>query len=1210
MNKQDLQNNILEAKYNRSEWIEVLTNWFGAKQFAQVPSEIKKDNQLWNDYVESAWELGKFSTDDGDRELGIFEIKLKKKAWIERNRATLRNLLNTIYQEVDGALIVFVQDDKWRFSYVSEIRVWDENDKIIIQKTEPKRYTYLFGEGEICRTAADRFDRLKDKDITLADLTEAFSVEKLNKEFFDKYKFHFERFWKYLAEQKKYYELLSDKEREEDEQKTKPIRDFVKILLGRLVFLQFLQKKRWMGGTDWKTGDVKFVQNLFNDFGDKTHFHSTALRTLFFETLNRNREIDLAPEILGDNIKIPYLNGGLFESDISAANDIDFPPEFFKDLFDFFEQYNFTIDENDSFDREVGIDPEMLGHIFENLLEENREKGAFYTPKEIVEYMCQESLIEYLASNLGENSRDDIELLIRHKQVSKNIQQNRQTATAKNDLLKRVKICDPAIGSGAFPMGLLKEIFESRRLLYGFLRTDEKFDPAEIKKEIIYNNIYGVDIESGAVDIARLRFWLALVVDESEPQPLPNLDYKIMQGNSLLEQFDDISLKFDKEMLSPEYEQEKNLLGEVINPQVSIMDYIRVQQEFDELDIADLISKLFDADRVGEKNEIREKIERLEKLFIKNEIGEKEREVKARISETKAELERRRASFKDQAQKAKVANSKKAKDLKKLEAGLEKVYRNQERFAKIKPDNKPYFLWHLYYLDVFENGGFDIVIGNPPYIQLQKMGVDADMLEKADFQTFARTGDIYCLFYEQGNKILKDGGTLCYITSNSWMRTKYGKLLRNYFRTKLNPLILLNFEDTQLFKSATVETNILLAQKTTFTEKMRSVAIQPDLNETPLFQYTDQNNVVLNSLDDEGWIIADPLSYQVKAKIEENTTKLGNIDDISINRGLTLGFSDAFIFDKKEMEALTNREANKEFIKKVLKGKNLKKYNFEWDNKYLIVIKSGWTNRNNTKKINPEDFISNKIPEIFNHIKHKGLTIQGKGKGLFKRDDQGDFWWELRKCAYYDDFEKPKIIWGELSDKPKFVFDEDYHFLNNTCFMMTGENLKYLLAIFNSNLAQWYFAQISTSSGMGTNRWLKYKIEQLPIKEISKNQVKPFETIVDYLTFLHDKTKPNANSYTDNKSIAAIFEDVLNMMVYELYFEEHMKEREIDVLQFVDTDNIFRDISEFDGDEEKAEIIGNAYKWLQESSNPIRDRIALANIKSKDIIRRINSTTN
>jgi hypothetical protein len=278
---------------------------------------------------------------------------------------------------------------------------------------------------------------------------------------------------------------------------------------------------------------------------------------LFYNTLNKKRVDDIFQCAgLNANVnfsKVPYLNGGLFDSDEDISCKIDFPESYFQELFDFFGQYNFTIDENDPNDHEVGIDPEMLGHIFENLLEDNKDKGAFYTPKVIVQYMCQESIIEYLNTKINEIENPDV------KSAIENLIRNKLTEMCSDlDLVQPiskalydVKICDPAIGSGAFPMGILNVIYSAIEELYHILPdsvaeiwniSDTEWQPHLVKKNIIQHSIYGVDLESGAVDIARLRFWLALVVDETEPLPLPNLDYKIMQGNSLLESFEGIDL--------------------------------------------------------------------------------------------------------------------------------------------------------------------------------------------------------------------------------------------------------------------------------------------------------------------------------------------------------------------------------------------------------------------------------------------------------------------------------------------------------------------------------------------------------------------------------------------------------------------------------------------------------------------------------------------
>lgn len=242
----------------------------------------------------------------------------------------------------------------------------------------------------------------------------------------------------------------------------------------------------------------------------------------------------------GEVVKVPYLNGGLFEKESEKYDFLTFPADLFANLFEFFDQYNFTIFEDSPEEHTVAVDPEMLGHIFENLLEDNKDKGAFYTPKEIVHYMTQESLIEYLHTQINNADRTELENFVKNKgsQLSKeHIQEIDQR-------LDDVKICDPAIGSGAFPMGLLQEIFSLKeRIAYDL---DYKvWNPAAVKENIIQKSIYGVDIERGAVDIARLRFWLSLIVDEEMPKALPNLDYKIVVGNSLISNFDDTVIEID-----------------------------------------------------------------------------------------------------------------------------------------------------------------------------------------------------------------------------------------------------------------------------------------------------------------------------------------------------------------------------------------------------------------------------------------------------------------------------------------------------------------------------------------------------------------------------------------------------------------------------------------------------------------------------------------
>ena len=323
--------------------------------------------------------------------------------------------------------------------------------------------------------------------------------------------------------------------------------------MGRLVFIQFLQKKGWMGvpiGDSWAGGDPEFLQNLFERSDKKDTFIDDVLEPLFND-LNTKRHGDLVTnQNVGIGIKVPYLNGGLFELDKSDDTKFPLPSRFMKKLLEFFASYNFTIDENAPDNVEIGVDPEMLGRIFENLLEDNKEKGAFYTPKEIVQYMCRESLIAYLTTCVikkqGDNHKPEEKIRNTIRQLLSEPENvvTRMTEEQLNDFgyyIRNVKICDPAIGSGAFPMGLLNELVRCRKIIGAWAKDTAGNmlinDDAALKAEIICNNIYGVDIEKGAIDIARLRFWLSIVVDEKTPHALPNFDYKFMQGNSLIPTF-------------------------------------------------------------------------------------------------------------------------------------------------------------------------------------------------------------------------------------------------------------------------------------------------------------------------------------------------------------------------------------------------------------------------------------------------------------------------------------------------------------------------------------------------------------------------------------------------------------------------------------------------------------------------------------------------
>ncbi len=544
---------LLEKPYNQKDWKNFIQSHFtNNKLYGEVQTIQLAPNPISKHCVT----LGNYEVDDFTK-IGIFEIQINDKVNITRNRVALRNILKDITAQVAGAMVVFVQGDKWRFSYISKRKVKNKNTNLIEDKeTAPKRFTYLFGHNEKARTASDRFEKLINKQqqnifqlLTLNDFEEAFSVEALSKDFFKKYKDTYEDFVEYLTGKRykkqgnKFVELDSSEPSEQlktlFDNNPKQARDFCKRMMGRIVFLYFIQKKGWLAvpqGKNWGEGSMSYLYDLFKNSNNEDNFYSKELVPLFFTTLN-----DFNSENEDRAFRFPYLNGGLFDNSLDEKYDnLKLPKHIFDTLFENFNNFNFTIHEDAPDEQTVAVDPEMLGHIFENLLEDNKAKGAFYTPKEIVHYMCQESLKEFLVNGLDlNNDKDSIGINTINKIIHQvEIIDDEKQFAEKNaykiiDALENVKICDPAIGSGAFPMGLLQEIFNAQIYLQE-LKGFKKINEAEIKKHIIQESIYGVDIDAGAVDIARLRFWLSLVVDEERPQPLPNLDFKIMQGNSLL----------------------------------------------------------------------------------------------------------------------------------------------------------------------------------------------------------------------------------------------------------------------------------------------------------------------------------------------------------------------------------------------------------------------------------------------------------------------------------------------------------------------------------------------------------------------------------------------------------------------------------------------------------------------------------------------------
>ncbi|TSC72615.1 MAG: hypothetical protein G01um101438_332 [Parcubacteria group bacterium Gr01-1014_38] len=1073
----------LQRPFDKGGFVRLVRNLLNHLEDAPFTYSGNTMRHAYANAVKSLERIGKYEDPEG-RKIDVLVVNLRHVHALDHARTMQRNFiawyLNGSRGDVfkDAALVAFHADDApdWRFSLVRmDYRLTKSGEKVkaVTELTPARRFSFLVGQHEKTHTAQKQLLPILEDDThdpLLSNLEQAFSIETVTKEFFGRYRDLF-------LETKEALDKVARRDnavREEFSNKEVDTTDFAKKLLGQIVFLYFLQKKGWFGVArtgKWGSGPKNFLRQLFEKkHGDYKNFFNDILEPLFYEALAKERDNDFYSRF---NCKIPFLNGGLFDPIYNydwVHTDILLPDELFSNtlrtkegdigagILDVFDRYNFTVKEDEPLEKDVAVDPEMLGKVFENLLEvkDRKSKGTYYTPREIVHYMCQESLVNYLAAELeGMVGREDIETLIKYGETAvehdRHVEEGGETPTYQHrlpeavrarakvidDKLADIRVCDPAVGSGAFPVGMMNEVVRTRNALTNYVEDKDDRSMYEFKRHAIQSSLYGVDIDPGAVEIAKLRLWLSLVVDEEDIKkikPLPNLDYKMVQGDSLSS-------------------VQKNLFNQPL---------------FNKLE--ELKPKFFEETNARKKQEYRRQIDEL----------------------------------------------------------IDQITRGHKDFD-----------YEVYFSEVFhEKKGFDVAIANPPYLQIQKMAKSEKERFRKIFRTFSKTGDIYCLFYERAIQILKQDGTLTFITSNSWLRARYGELLRKLLIEKANPVRLINYEDARMFEHAIVETNILIAQKSQWNGRLHATTVKNNnLNALPLDEYVKGNTSVISDLGVDSWNIADKASSGLKKKIESHSVSLKDLN-VSVYRGITTGFVEAFVVDEEiRRNLITQDEKSAEVIKPVLRGQDAGRYFYAWKGLWLITLQSGWTNRNRGGK-SPESFFAETYPAVHEYLKGVGSkikigAIKAKGKGLYGRDDQGDYWWELRDCDFYSEFEKEKVIWGELSDKPKFTYDDQKYYALDTLFVMTGESLKYLLAILNSKISEWYFAQISTSSGMGTTRWKKYKIEQFPIKKISKEEQKPIVHLIDKILSL---TMGEDYSASDTKQAKVReYERQIDQLVYKLY---------------------------------------------------------------------------
>ena len=1117
---------ILTSEYSTANFVELMREIFDSMKIV-APNNFRQEFSNFSTHIVGCAHVGNYTTPE-DKKIAIFAVQLKKENYVEGSRSTQRSYAKKLIEggNCDAAIVAFYTEcePKWRLSFVRldyEMKIEQGKLKTTENITPAKRYSFLVGKDEPSHTAIDRFRQFiidQNSNPSLDEIEEAFSVEKVTKEFFDLYCEKFYQLQKYLDANEDFVE--------ESKRCGFTSEQYAKKLMGQIVFLYFLQKKGWLGvsvwtptltekeykniyfvsgaqgriikehlpkiyigqpdGTyrlnskaldmisddneevianhmvrkkTWGDGSKKFLRTIFEySKTHKGHFFENYLEPLFYDTLNKNRgAMGYCPAL---HARVPFLSGGLFEPLDGydwKSNCFDIPDEIFSNkqdandrnadgILDIFDRYNFTMSEDEPMEREVAIDPEMLGKIFENLLEikDRKSNGAFYTPREIVHYMCQESLINYLIrkTNISEDALRDFILYgdfmkdedtVKSKREGNggmyisdeifkineegNIVVNRLKDI--DDALASVRVADPAGGSGAFPLGMVNEIVRARAnitsyLTIGMNANDKRLlfknerSPYALKFNAVRNSIFAVDIEPSAVDITQLRLWLSLVIDDEitpdaaneleghkNPLPLPNLECNILCGNSLNDKFEGIELINESKLICntsafTQINMGRNAFETILKELLSVQD------------------KLFVCDEPNRKMELKAQIQSLKDMIIEEQMQCCSEELKESYMEA------------------------------------------------IQKSSKPFTLWHLDFARVFrDNGGFDIVIGNPPYVQLQKSISDdmklGDLYEDLGFETFAKTGDIYCLFYEKGYNLLCKDGILSFITSNKWMRAGYGKRLRAFLANKSNPIKLIDFGGTKVFESATVDVNILMLAKQKNMCNTLACTIKDDCQNN-LSVYVEQKSSQTVFDTDDCWVILSSIEQSIKQKICNVGTPLSKWN-LSIYRGILTGFNEAFIVSGEIKDALINSDPKSaEIIRPILRDRDIKRYEHTFADLWLINTHNGIKSKN-IPPINIEDY-----PAIKDHLDNFYSKLE-------KRADKGDTPYNLRNCVYMDDFSKQKIVYREISDEMNACLIEDEVYVNNKCYIITGEHLEHLICVLNSKLFNKITLQCANSTG-------------------------------------------------------------------------------------------------------------------------------------------------
>ena len=1058
--------------YSRDEFLSFLRVNFLPEDFRQVISSV--ENPVQFKYTQQVTRLGECDS----LGLVVYEVRHSSKhdARVGLTKEAFRLLADEFCER---ALVFFVPEDdnnNYRFSLIEiTLDQSDTSSRVSRRYSNSHRYSYYLGKG-IAYYTPNKYLNEYGRVVSIEDLRNRFSVEVLTKAF---YQDLFE-WYQWAVKPETGITFPNNTSIEEDDREDIDIK--IIRLITRLMFVWFIKQKDLVPD---RIFDTDFLSTILKDFEAQSPtdgtFYNAILQNLFFATLNRaivdedgnqrkfakasKRDIKTLyryaelfciseEEVINLFAEIPFLNGGLFEcldktryidgvevaynfdgfsrNDLKFAdgrykhravvpNVLFFKPE--KGLISILSQYNFTIEENSPEEQQVALDPELLGKVFENLLgaynPETKEtarnqSGSFYTPREIVNYMVDESLIAYLGDT------PIVRALFSSDFVAGELHWSEYQMIAGR--LKSVKIFDPACGSGAFPMGLLNRIVD----ILQKIETDTT--SYNLKLRIIENCLYGCDIQSIAAQITKLRFFISLICDcEKDPSKpnfgiptLPNLETKFVTANSL----------------------------------------------------------------IGRKNKGKEV---QGNLFVDSQINE----IKLQLRNC------RHQHFNASSTAKKVRLRKLDEELRgKLTELLSEGFDSQlgaEQLAAWNPYDQnavsPFFdtEWMFGLTE-----GFDIVIGNPPYIQLQNNGGElAHLYQDCNYKTFARTGDIYCLFYERGCQLLKDGGHLCYITSNKWMRAGYGEKTREFLANQTNPMLLIDFAGVKVFESATVDTNIILFTKSVNQHKTICAVTNKENKDSVknLSDFVQQQHTFCDFSTSDSWVILSPIEQSIKRKIEAVGTPLKDWD-INIYRGVLTGYNEAFIINSnKRNEILSNcqtedeRQRTAELIRPILRGRDIKRYGYNWANLWLIYIPWHFPYQFDESiqgaSEKAEEAFKEQYPAVYTYMLQykEPLSQRNKAETGIRYE-----WYAMQRwgAKYWDDFSKPKIVWGNLNLRASFALVNDDSFINAPSPMIVPASY-YLLGILNSKLADYYIRKLGVTRNGGYFEYKPMFVEQLPV---------------------------------------------------------------------------------------------------------------------------------